>query len=353
MSVRYVTVQWNRRKLAVDAVGIAGIAAYVWVFRAVARATLHGREAITGAILDMRAWGSCAFLMLTIILCIGPLARLDHRFAPLLYNRRHLGVLMCGVALFHAWQVLGYYHVYGGVPASISALTHDTALTTSPVPFPVLGMLALAIVTVMAATSHDFWQRFLGPGAWKSLHMAVYAAYALAVGHVAYGALQREIASSVPAILVLGSAVLVTTLHVVAALRARDRQVASVIELDGEPWLDAGALDRLREDRATAVIPPEGERIALVRTKDTVSAVHGLCAHQGGPLYEGRVVDGCLTCPWHGWQYRPHDGCSPPPFQERLPTHPVRLIDGRVLVRMRAAAPGRAEPPARIEEPAS
>ena len=41
----------------------------------------------------MRAFGSCAFLMLTLILCIGPLARLDARFLPLLYNRRHFGVL--------------------------------------------------------------------------------------------------------------------------------------------------------------------------------------------------------------------------------------------------------------------
>ena len=36
-----------------------------------------------------RAFGACAFVMLTVILAIGPLARLDRRFLPLLYNRRH------------------------------------------------------------------------------------------------------------------------------------------------------------------------------------------------------------------------------------------------------------------------
>ena len=40
--------------------------------------------------------------MLTIILSIGPLARLDRRFLPLLYNRRHFGVLTFFVALLHA-----------------------------------------------------------------------------------------------------------------------------------------------------------------------------------------------------------------------------------------------------------
>ena len=29
-----------------------------------------------------------------------------------------------------------------------------------------------------------------------------------------------------------------------------------------------------------------------------------------GPLGEGKIVDGCITCPWHGFQYRPQDGCT-------------------------------------------
>jgi hypothetical protein len=40
-----------------------------------------------------KTFGSCASLMLTVILSIGPITRLDRRFLPLLYNRRHLGVL--------------------------------------------------------------------------------------------------------------------------------------------------------------------------------------------------------------------------------------------------------------------
>src|SRR2546428_6173232 len=41
----------------------------------------------------IRAAGSAAFLLLHVVLCIGPLCRLDSRFLPLLYNRRHLGVV--------------------------------------------------------------------------------------------------------------------------------------------------------------------------------------------------------------------------------------------------------------------
>lgn len=38
-------------------------------------------------------------MMLTVILCIDPLARLDDRFRPLLYSRRHFGVMMAFVTL--------------------------------------------------------------------------------------------------------------------------------------------------------------------------------------------------------------------------------------------------------------
>ena len=51
--------------------------------------------------IGIRAFGTCAFVMLTAILWIGPLARLDRRFLPLLYNRRHFGVLTFLVALVH------------------------------------------------------------------------------------------------------------------------------------------------------------------------------------------------------------------------------------------------------------
>ncbi|HEX5465985.1 MAG TPA: Rieske (2Fe-2S) protein [Candidatus Limnocylindrales bacterium] len=48
--------------------------------------------------------------------------------------------------------------------------------------------------------------------------------------------------------------------------------------------------------------------LALVRQGDTILALHDECAHAGGPLSEGTVVDGCLQCPWHGSRFRLADG---------------------------------------------
>ena len=75
-----------------------------------------------------------------------------------------------------------------------------------------------------------------------------------------------------------------------------------------------------------------------------------VCAHQRGPLGEGKIIDGCITCPWHGWQYQPHDGCSPPPFQERIATYQVRVEGRRILLNPDPLPPGTPTPPARFEE---
>lgn len=102
--------------------------------------------------------------------------------------------------------------------------------------------------------------------------------------------------------------------------------------------------------RRFETVPHREERIAVFRHNGAVSAVTNLCAHQGGPLGEGAVIDGCITCPWHGWQYHPHDGCSPPPFQEKIATFQVRIVAGRALVHTVPLPPGTPTTPARIEE---
>ncbi|HEY3523323.1 MAG TPA: Rieske (2Fe-2S) protein [Candidatus Limnocylindrales bacterium] len=48
--------------------------------------------------------------------------------------------------------------------------------------------------------------------------------------------------------------------------------------------------------------------IVLVRVAGVVHALHETCAHAGGPLAEGRVVDGCIECPWHQSRFRLRDG---------------------------------------------
>lgn len=349
MSVRYAPVKWNRNKAVYDLVVAGVVAAYLAAFLAVGSLAWTGAEAIGFPVLLMRGLGTCAFVMLHVALGIGPLARLDRRFLPLVYNRRHLGVATFLVALGHVALAVGYYHGFGLLNPLLSLLT-----IPGPLPFEWLGLAAFLVLFVMAATSHDFWQKALAPGCWKWLHMLVYPAYGLLVLHVLFGALRTETGLLDAALLGLGFAA-VAGLHLAVGLRERRRDERPRTAAPARfplavAWVDVGSVDEIPEGRAKVVCLPGRERIAVFKYAGCVSAVTNVCAHQRGPLGEGKVVDGCISCPWHGWEYRPQDGCSPPPFQERIATYRVRVEGRRILIDPDPLPPGTPVEPARTEE---
>jgi nitrite reductase/ring-hydroxylating ferredoxin subunit/uncharacterized membrane protein len=77
----------------------------------------------------------------------------------------------------------------------------------------------------------------------------------------------------------------------------------------GAKWvpLDLGDLADIPEGGPTKAKAGPNTLI-LMRTGDTVLALHETCAHAGGPLSEGRIVDGCIECPWHGSRFRLENG---------------------------------------------
>jgi nitrite reductase/ring-hydroxylating ferredoxin subunit/DMSO/TMAO reductase YedYZ heme-binding membrane subunit len=343
MSVAYRPVLWNRTKLIYDAILIAGVAGYLWVFLTLAPMLAPEAKAVSFPIYRMRAFGSCAFLLLTLVLAIGPLARLDPRFLPLLYNRRHFGVVTFLVAASHAGAVMAWYYAFSPTPPLDALFLLNTSFSRlAGFPFELFGVFALLVLAAMAVTSHDFWLSFLTPPVWKTLHMGVYAAWAAVVMHVALGPLA---AGGNPALvaLVAGSVTLLATLHLLAGRREAARDRVPPVQRDG--WLDVGDVRDIPEGRAITGLAPGGERIAVFRFRGHLSALSGVCSHQMGPVGEGKVVLGHVTCPWHGYQYRLEDGCSPPPFKERLRKYRVALEGSRVLVSPEALPLGTRVPP--------
>jgi nitrite reductase/ring-hydroxylating ferredoxin subunit/DMSO/TMAO reductase YedYZ heme-binding membrane subunit len=342
VSVSYQAVGWNRQKKVYDAWLAAGVVLYLVLFVGVGFA-LHPDA--TAETMLIRGFGTAAFLLLHLVLSIGPLCRLDPRFLPLLYNRRHLGVTMFTLALVHGGFSVVQFHGFGDVNPLLSVLTANPRVDSlSQFPFEPLGLAALAILFVMAATSHDFWLANLSAPAWKALHMLVYAAYALLVLHVALGVLQAETSPALSGLLGAGVA-WVLGLHAAAALKERrqDRDLAA-----GEGEVDVCGVDEIRDHRAK-VVTLAGERVAVFRYDGKVSAISNVCQHQNGPLGEGKVVDGLVVCPWHGYQYKPDCGASPAPYTDKVPTFRVRVAGGRVLVDPRPLPPGTYVEPARIE----
>lgn len=345
MSHGYGTVQWTPFKRRFDAWLLGGIAAYLLAFFAGSTLLLPADQSFTPVQLLIRATGTLGFLQLSFLLCIGPLARLSPRFLPFLYNRRHLGVATFLVALVHGVLVTLWYHGFGVLNPLLSLLVSNPRYRSlGGFPFEVLGMAALLLLFLLAATSHDVWNSLLGPGLWKAIHLLVYPAYALLVAHVALGALQSETHPALMAALVAG-VVVVAGLQVAAAVLASGPDLTAPA---GPDWVRVGPVHDIPLNRARVVEPQGAERIAVFRYDDKVAAVSNVCRHQAGPLGEGRVIDGCITCPWHGFQYRPEDGCSPPPFTERIATYRTRIVQGVIWVHPVALPPGTAVTPSRV-----
>lgn len=344
MSTTYRAIDWNRQKRLYD-LSLCGVLT-LGLGTFLATSVLVSPNTTVETLL-IRGSSVSALLLLHVILCIGPLARFDPRFLPLLYNRRHLGVTLFLLALLHGAFATVQFHALGDENPLVSVFTayaHDYRLLAdgrvqvSHFPFEPFGVAALVIFFLMAATSHDFWLRNLGASFWKALHLGVYLAYGSVLVHVALGALQSERSPVYPALLAVGFGV-VAGLHLAAARReGRFDRTASGTEQDG--FVPTCHVEDVAENRGKVVLAL-GKRVALFRHQNRIFATSNVCRHQGGPVGEGRIVDGCITCPWHGWNYQPEDGGSPPPFQEVLETYETLIQDGRVWVRATANPLGR------------
>jgi nitrite reductase/ring-hydroxylating ferredoxin subunit len=100
-----------------------------------------------------------------------------------------------------------------------------------------------------------------------------------------------------------------------------------------EDWTAVADEAGLRESEPV-LIERAGVEILLVREGGSLYALLDRCAHQGGPLHEGKVEDGCVICPWHSSRYRLSDGVAlSGPTAHPQPALRLRVIDGKVEVR--------------------
>lgn len=323
MSVSYVGVLWNRQKRIYDITLALFVLGYLGVF--FFWSSISNPE-LTAETMIIRGTATLAFLLLHIILCIGPLARLNRYFLPLLYNRRHLGVTMFLIALVHGIFSILQFHSLGNKNPLLSLLisngNYDSLVRF---PFQVLGFFALIILFLMAATSHDFWLKNLSPKVWKALHMLVYVAYGLIVMHVMLGVVQLESDPMQYGLLMFGM-ITVIGLHILSSVFS-----GRGLDLKTSGFYHACDVGEIQEDCAK-VVTLNGENIAIFKYDGKLSAISNICKHQNGPLGEGKIIDGCVTCPWHGYQYEPHNGTSPPPFTEKVSTYELKLEGTKVFV---------------------
>ena len=101
-------------------------------------------------------------------------------------------------------------------------------------------------------------------------------------------------------------------------------------------WIDIGQLHDIPRQGARCV--KNGETtIAVFRTADDrVFALEDKCPHKNGPLSQGIVHDGCVTCPLHNWVISLETGEAQGADEGSTVSFPVRLENGRILLALDA-----------------
>jgi nitrite reductase/ring-hydroxylating ferredoxin subunit/uncharacterized membrane protein len=110
---------------------------------------------------------------------------------------------------------------------------------------------------------------------------------------------------------------------------------ADIADTAPTDWTDIGT-DDIPEGKPV-LRDAAGTPVLLVRSGLRIDAIADRCAHQSGPLHEGSLDNGCVTCPWHGSTYRLADGgVEHGPSVHPQPAFDVRRDGGRLQVKLRA-----------------
>jgi len=99
----------------------------------------------------------------------------------------------------------------------------------------------------------------------------------------------------------------------------------------GTTAIDAGFVEELQRSQVK-VVSAGGHTIALFWSEGRVYAVDNRCPHMGFPMSRGSIANGIITCHWHHARFELGGGCTFDPFADDLPTFPVEVRDGRILL---------------------
>ena len=99
-------------------------------------------------------------------------------------------------------------------------------------------------------------------------------------------------------------------------------------------------LDR-PDGRSQWTFSHSGRSYAVFEVSGDLLVTDGACPHNGGPLAEGLVRDGVVTCPWHWYSYELATGRCRTAAGYELRRYPVVLVGGRPHAEIPAPAPPR------------
>jgi 3-phenylpropionate/trans-cinnamate dioxygenase ferredoxin subunit len=103
------------------------------------------------------------------------------------------------------------------------------------------------------------------------------------------------------------------------------------------PLLEVAPADEFPPGSVKLVVAGPGRYVGVYNCGGALYAIEDRCSHDDGPLCEGDWdEESCwVVCPRHGSQFELATGVPRSlPATEPVPTYPVRIADGKVVVEL-------------------
>lgn len=99
-----------------------------------------------------------------------------------------------------------------------------------------------------------------------------------------------------------------------------------------QTWVPVGSIEDIPR-RGSRCVTHGKMTIAIFRTMDDrVFALEDKCPHKHGPLSQGIVHDGCVTCPLHNWVISLETGAAQGADEGETRAFPIRLDDDQIML---------------------
>lgn len=99
------------------------------------------------------------------------------------------------------------------------------------------------------------------------------------------------------------------------------------------PFIKVASLSDVPPDSVIEV--SVGETLyAICNVRGEISALSGICLHQGGPLGQGNVADGRVVCPWHAWEFDCRTGENSFDPEQCVATYQVQVQGDNILLQV-------------------
>jgi nitrite reductase (NADH) small subunit len=101
-----------------------------------------------------------------------------------------------------------------------------------------------------------------------------------------------------------------------------------------ERWYPVGSIGDIPRRGARCVRHGETTIAVFRTTEDRIFALEDKCPHRGGPLSQGIVHDGCVTCPLHNWVISLETGRAQGADEGAVKTIPVKVEQQQIFLRV-------------------